>query len=120
MVAVSRQVQMNTRIEASLKEAGDSVLGRLGYTPSAAVRGLWRFAVEHADDAAAIRRVVEPEAAEALDDETSRRLAACASLRGLYEQTTRALGISGRSAEELPSWDSLRDAWYDERLGQVG
>ena len=32
----ARQIQMNTRIDARLKEAGDAVLTRLGYTPSAA------------------------------------------------------------------------------------
>lgn len=36
---VTRQVQMNTRMDESLKEAGDAVLRQLGYTPSTAVRG---------------------------------------------------------------------------------
>lgn len=118
MGLTARQVQMNTRIDAGLKAAGDSVLDGLGYTPSAAVRGLWRFIAEHADDAAAIRGVIEPEAAEALDDGASRRLAASASRRELYAQAISSLGIPSQPASELPGWDSLRDAWYEERLGR--
>lgn len=39
-------VQMNTRIEKSLKTAGDEVLHRYGYSPSSAVQALWNFVVE--------------------------------------------------------------------------
>ena len=51
----ARQAQTSTRIDAELKAAGDAELARLGCTPSASVRGLWRFAVDHQDDAAAVR-----------------------------------------------------------------
>lgn len=34
-------VQMNTRIDANVKRAGDEVLHRFGYTASAAVQALW-------------------------------------------------------------------------------
>ena len=112
----ARLTQMNTRIDSGLKEAGDAVLARLGYTPSAAVRGLWRFVVDHQDDAAAVREVIEPDAASVLSDEASRKAAAIAGLRSLYEQTACELGIPGEAEAELPSWDGLREDWYDERL----
>ena len=112
----ARQTQMNTRIDAGLKAAGDAVLARLGYTPSAAVRGLWQFVVDHQDDAASVREVIEPAAVSSLSDGASQKASACASLRLLYEQTARELGISKRGGADLPSWDDLRDAWYDERL----
>ena len=35
--------QMNTRIDRTLKSQGDEVLARFGYTPSQAIRGLYRF-----------------------------------------------------------------------------
>lgn len=111
-----RQTQMNTRIDAELKEAGDAVLSRLGYTPSAAVRGLWRFVVDHQDDAAAVREVIEPGAASALSDEAVRKAAAISGLRSLYEQTACELGIPDRAEADLPSWDDIREGWYDERL----
>lgn len=113
---LARQTQMNTRIDASLKEAGDAVLARLGYSPSAAVRGLWQFVVDHQDDAASVREVISPGAATALSDEAARKASAIASLRSLYAQTAQDLGISGNGGVDLPSWDDLREDWYDERL----
>ena len=115
-VLQARQTQMNTRMDATLKEAGDAVLARLGYTPSAAVRGLWRFVVTHQDDAAAVRGVIEPDAASALSDEATRKVSAILGLRSLYAQKAQELGISGNGAVDLPSWDDLRDEWYAGRL----
>lgn len=111
-----RQTQMNTRIDVGLKEAGDAALAHLGYTPSAAVRGLWRFVVDHQDDASAVRSVIEPDAASALSDEAARKVAAVSGLRSLYEQTACELGIPDKAEADLPSWDDLREDWYDERL----
>lgn len=111
-----RQTQMNTRIDAELKEAGDTALARLGYTPSTAVRGLWRFVVDHQDDAAAVREVIEPGAASALSDEAVRKAAAISGLRSLYEQTACELGIPDRAEADLPSWHNIREDWYDECL----
>ena len=112
----ARQTQMNTRIDPALKEAGDAVLARLGYSPSAAVRGLWRFVVDHQDDAAAVREVLEPNASAGLSDEVARKTAAIASLRSQYAQTAGELGISNKTEADLPSWDDLREGWYGERL----
>ena len=39
-------VQMNTRIDASLKSRGDATLARHGKSASDAVRGLWRYLAE--------------------------------------------------------------------------
>ena len=114
----ARQTQMNTRIDAALKEAGDAVLARLGYSPSAAVRGLWQFMVDHQDDAASVREVIEPGAATALSDEAARKTSAFGGLRSLYARTARELGISGNDRADIPSWDDLREDWYDERLGR--
>lgn len=44
---MSSTVQMNTRINKSIKSAGDSVLRRYGYTPSSAVNALWVYLSEH-------------------------------------------------------------------------
>ena len=115
-VPQARQTQMNTRIDASLKEAGDAVLARMGYSPSAAVRGLWQFVVGHQDDVASVREVLEPDAASSLTDEAARKASAIADLRSLYVQTARELGISGSGVANLPTWDDLREDWYDERL----
>ena len=120
MAPRGRQTQMNTRIDSGLKEAGDAVLARLGYTPSAAIRGFWQYAVDHQDDAASIRSIVDPDAASTLSDEAARKMSATTELRSLYAHTAELLGIADTSTEEIPSWDELRDAWYDERLDRVG
>ena len=119
-VPKARQTQMNTRIDSDLKEAGDAVLARLGYTPSAAIRGFWQYAVDHQDDAASIRSIVDPDAASTLSDEAARKMSATAGLRSLYARTAEVLGIADTRTEEISSWDELRDAWYDERLDRVG
>lgn len=114
----ARQTQMNTRIDTALKEAGDAVLARLGYSPSAAVRGFWQFVVDHQDDAASVRKVIAPDAVTALSDEAARKASAITSLRSLYAQTARELGIPGNDGADIPSWDDLREDWYHERLGR--
>lgn len=40
-------IQMNIRISKALKQSGDAVLERNGYTPSSAVRALWLYLSEH-------------------------------------------------------------------------
>lgn len=109
-------VQMNTRIGEELKRAGDEVLAGMGFSPSAAVRGLWRFVVKHRDDRRAISSVLE-EDAPAIDEEVERKLNALKSIQDLYQKTVLELGIStcGATDSEL-SYKELRDQWYEERL----
>ena len=42
--------QMNTRIDAEVKERGDAVLAQAGYSSSQAVRAIWSFAASHAHE----------------------------------------------------------------------
>ena len=52
-------VQMNTRIDADLKQRGDEALKRAGFTPSQAIRALWEYAADHALEPKAIRSALE-------------------------------------------------------------
>lgn len=110
--------QMNTRIDAELKRSGDAVLRTLGLTPSAAVRGLWAYLVREQEDPAALRRVVDPDAFG--EDPSRGRAHALSSLRERYAATAAALALDPSTPAEVPSWDELRDAWYEERLGDEG
>ena len=112
----SRQVQMNTRIDEGLKERGDAALHRLGYSPSEAVRGLWRYAVERQDDPDAIRAVLGGER----NNDVERRVSALAVQQERYAQCAAELGIAAGARDDLPSWSALRDEWYDERLERAG
>ena len=80
------------------------------------MRGLWQCVVDHQDDAASVRKVIEPGAATVLSDEAARKASAIAGLRSLYARTARELGIPGDGGADIPSWDDLREDWYDERL----
>jgi RHH-type rel operon transcriptional repressor/antitoxin RelB len=41
--------QMNVRIDRTLKEQGDAVFARIGYSPSQVVRLVWQYASDHGD-----------------------------------------------------------------------
>ncbi len=58
MSATSTMVQMNTRIDRTLKQEGDRVFKAMGFSPSEAVRGFYRFACSHAMDRATLDPVL--------------------------------------------------------------
>ncbi|RNL48979.1 translation repressor RelB [Paraeggerthella hongkongensis] len=87
--------QMNLRIEAQIKERGDAALAEAGYTPSQAVRVIWAFAAEHANDPHAIKgllRQAEAERGLECDEriEAKRRALECGL--GLHDRLAAALG----------------------------
>ena len=49
-------------------------------------------------------------------DGAVRKMSALHDLGSLRAQTARELDISGKDGSDLPSWDDLREGWYDERL----
>ena len=46
----------------------------------------------------------------------ARTMSALHDLGSLRAQTSRELDFSERDGSDLPSWDDLREGWYDERL----
>lgn len=49
-------------------------------------------------------------------DGTVRKVPALHDLGPLRAQTVRELDVPGKDGADLPSWDDLREGWYDERL----
>ncbi len=49
-------------------------------------------------------------------DGAVRKVSALHGLGSLRAQTVRELDISERDGSDLPSWDDLREGWYDECL----
>lgn len=83
----SASVQLNTRIDGALKEAGDKVFALLGYTPSQAIRALWEYAVAHRDKPDEVRAILEDASSTAAPDEaTSAKLATLAAGRSICTQ----------------------------------
>lgn len=98
-------VQLNTRIQPELKRAGDAVFARAGLSSSEVVRALWEHAARTQEVPAFI---LESQAGTGNQHHAIRRGA------GLARTMAQALGIN--LSEEPPSFDVLRDEWYDEQL----
>ena len=49
-------------------------------------------------------------------DGAVRKMSGLHDLGSLRAQTARELDFSERDGADLPSWDDLREGWYDERL----
>ena len=113
MGAAAETIQFNTRIERSLKLAGDDVLKRAGYSPSQAVRALWRKAAGCGENPSAIvnARIESPSQLEAL--------------RRGREEAARAFADMGFGSE-MPSsvafdpYDQLMEEFILERHGEEG
>lgn len=117
-------VQMNLRIDADLKRRGDEALAKAGYTPSRAVRALWRLAVDADDRPAAIAAALEPRGATgevAVAEERRGRHAAIERGWHLCDAFLREHGIDpGGSCDDLPSDAELRAETFEERWAERG
>lgn len=63
--AAAGMTQMNVRIDAATKSAGDAALANAGYTPSSAARTLWSYAAAHADSPESIAELLSTAQADA-------------------------------------------------------
>lgn len=52
-------VQLNVRMDASLKASGDAVASRCGWTPTQLVRALWEYLAIHDAPPASLRQSLE-------------------------------------------------------------
>ena len=68
-----RQAQVNARIDAELKEAGDAALAAAGLTPTQAVRMLWSLAVRYQDEPERLHEALDPDSAAPSADEMAER-----------------------------------------------
>ena len=107
-------VQMNVRIDATKKEAGDNAFAHIGLTPSQAVRALWEFAARNGNDPAALRTMIaelegEQEDEEALS-EKERRLKTLHEGWALMDNFRKERGL----VCDIPEDDDERMAYYDE------
>lgn len=120
MDAALDTTQFNTRLERSLKQAGDAVLKRAGYTPSQAVRALWRKAAGCAENPQAIVNLLEDAPASARPRTAEDDAARLEALRRGREEATQALAAMGFESDELPyfaldPYDELMEEFALER-----
>ncbi len=111
-IAPTKTVQMNTRIDAGIKAAGDRAFSRLGYTPSQVVRIIWNFAARHENDPQALHEYLDAannEFSPDLHDHAERHNALYEEW-GLLDEAYHELGITLHTPED----DAERMAYYDE------
>ena len=117
--------QMNIRIDESLKARGDEALARAGLSASQAVRAVWRFAADHAQDPLRIARALSFDEAEAGErdrmEECARRVSAIEAGQRIWDDGFARLGLSADAdAFSAMSVDDLREIALLDRLEERG
>ena len=96
-------VQMNTRINADVKAAGDSVFASIGYTPSEIVRIVWGYAAAIKDKPLLVKKTLSSLQSVSLQEEASaldKKLQAIEQGANLHAQLMGQLGISGFGSDQ--------------------
>lgn len=104
MGKASPMTQMNTRIERELKQRGDAVLARAGFSPSEAVRALWEFAAAHEREPQAVARalaVEDPEAERERQERIQRKRDTLAKARKDMANAMSRLGITDKGMRKV-------------------
>ena len=116
--------QVNARIDADLKAAGDAALAAAGLTPTKAVRMLWQLAVRYRDDPEKLLAALDPDAAEPSADELAERQRKVEAARrgaNLMKEFFEERGIELRPDPELRDmtdreyFDFLREEHFREK-----
>lgn len=115
----SAMVQMNTRIDSQLKADGDAVFASLGFTPSDAVRGIYKFAVRQKRNPRMIENVLIE---EAQPQQRACSEGKCSKLKSV--ERVRAMVEAMRPEEfvlysDEHSWEeAVEDAAYERYYGE--
>ena len=110
-------VQMNIRIEETLKSHGDQALSAIGYTPTRAVRALWQFAEQNRHNPTAVKEIIDQleGTRDSSTEESQDARALVARGPELFSQALIAAGIPfGAKAAEIP-YEELLAAAYEEK-----
>lgn len=108
-------VQMNVRIDSKLKQRGDAVFAKAGYTPSQVVRAAWEYAALHG----AVPPFMSEQKDREHDEEIERRQALARQGAGLalkIAQEECGLALAADRETEPFDWRKERDAMYDEMI----
>lgn len=117
------QSQVNARIDAGLKSAGDAALAAAGLTPTQAVRMLWSLAVRYRDEPGKLRAALDPDSAEPSADELAerrRKVEVAHQGADLIEAFYREIGISSDNLPDPLPYEELRELAFEERMRERG
>lgn len=112
--------QLNTRIEKELKHAGDAALKEAGYTPSQAIRALWKKVANSSDNPEAIRKLLSESPTKAspeTDLSTNRKLQLLREGETQQKIALEKLGISNESFQPFAhdSYEDLKETFILDR-----
>ena len=112
--------QLNARIKAQIKAAGDQALSQAGYSPTQAIRLLWSYAAEHWHDIAAINKLfdlLKGESESSLSDQTSLRVRRAQEGPLIFVDACAEMGVSEHAINaisKLTDEDLLEQARLDK------
>lgn len=113
--------QINARIDAGQKTAGDAALASAGISPSEAIRALWGLAVRYAGEPGKLSAVLFPDeearTRRELEEERRRKVALVSRCGSLVDDELASRGISlAHIADEQP-YNQLKEDAYAEKYG---
>lgn len=111
-------VQMNTRIGRDVKQAGDAVFARFGFSPSQVVRAVWEYASIHQD----VPPFMKEREAGTQQAERDRKIALVRNGAGLACSIAQEqCGYTGPVGDLLAgqTWREMRDGVYDDMLDEL-
>lgn len=118
MASTSTMVQMNTRIDRTLKQEGDRVFKEEGFTPSEAIRAFWDYAARTGGKSEALQTVLKEAPAE--EDGITPQLEALRQGRAEICEAMSKLGLGENPVlfEDGLDYGELRDSYLEERLAE--
>lgn len=115
--------QMNVRIDADIKAAGDEAFASIGCTPSHVVQAIWNYAARNRHDKKALRRLnqmVEKPIDEEAQRNIERRLELVRQGPQLYLNMLKKMGIEGVPEPLDISDEELLYEAYLDRMAEKG
>ena len=113
-------VQMNIRLNRSIKEKGESQLKTIGLTPTGFLRLVWEHVSRGGKDLAEIYEVIQPEARKTRLSDREKKLAAFSRGQDLYAEGLEQLGITGTArANDISDRDILLDELEERMEGRL-
>lgn len=114
MGAAAATSQVNARIDAVLKEEGDAGLASAGYTPTQAIRSLWRLASRLRANPARLAEMLEAGGDGPEEERMGRRRASLLRGAELYAKGLEGMGVDLPLSVDARPYDELREDAYRE------
>lgn len=108
-----RAAQMNIRMDADLKQAGNAIIAELGHTPSQVVRAVWTYLVVQHQLPSSIAKLVEPANTQTASSKSE--VEPLPEGSALVSSFYQRIGVD-EPTNFSPTYDELRTLAADERL----